>query len=130
MDTLVDQSLVSCSLPAHILLKMLLHQRFPDYYPHKFLGDLFFASAEKNSALASSYSRFEWRLGVEKEIQYRGLTYFLKEHVMSLIFLVFFTMHLLTKFVNSRICFRIRKQCTCSIQLIFWVLRSKLAISK
>ena len=63
LDMLVDQSLLSCSLPAHILLKMLLHQRFPDYYPHKFLGDLFFASAEKNSALASSYSRFEWRLG-------------------------------------------------------------------
>ena len=51
LDTLVDQSLVSCSLPAHILLKMLLHQRFPDYYPHKFLGDLFFASAEKTALL-------------------------------------------------------------------------------
>ena len=86
---------------AHILLKMLLHQRFPDYYPHKFLGDLFFASAEKNSALASSYSRFEWRLGVENEIRYRVLTNFLKLNLMSLIFIVFFwsTMNSNSRFV-------------------------------
>ena len=72
---------------AHILLKMLLHQRFPDYYPHKFLGDLFFACAEKKRSYKFPFIFWmvPWSLG--KKIIYDILAFINFHTLRSFFFL-------------------------------------------